>query len=89
MSEEEWNKANPHQSSALVEAWMQKQKREANNRADLMLVIAKSAGNKKIKHGDFLPNFAKPKKRTPDEIEKQLKAGLMAMAQRSKQNGKK
>lgn len=90
MTEEEWNRSNPHQSSALVDAWMQKQKREANNRADLMLVVAKSAGNKKVRHRDFLPKFAREKKTdmTPEELENDLKSCLRSIAKK-KPNGQK
>ena len=77
-----------------MEAWEKKQIRDAQHRAQLELTIAISSGMKKKGGGrltvdDFLPDFAKPKKKetTPEESEKKLKAARMAMAKQHKTNG--
>lgn len=96
MSRDEWEKSNPEQASAYIEAWENKHIREARQRAQLEMTIALAGGMKKKGGGklslsDFLPDFAKPKKKNldPEESEAKLKAALIGMAQRSNQNGKK
>jgi hypothetical protein len=66
---------------------MEKQKREAHYRADMMLTTARSMGAKKAKHSDFLPKFAKKAESTPEEKEAKLKQFLMGLAKKNESNG--
>lgn len=89
MTEDEWNETNPKQSEAYLKAWENKQIRETRNQAQLELVIANFSGNVKkgvtLKIEDFLPEWAKPKKRktSPEESEAKLKAFFISQSKKS------
>lgn len=73
-----------------MEAWTDRQKREAHRTAQLQLTVAMAGGMKRKGGGnltldDFLPKFAKPKKKKTGENE--LKAAFMAMAAKKETNG--
>lgn len=93
MTENEWNQSHPDQCRSLLESWTNKQKREDTRLASLQLVIAQSAGVKiggRRPHiGDFLPDYAKPKKRkrSPEEVEADLKATFRKLSNHTNKNG--
>lgn len=70
----------------MVSAWKLRETREEYRTAAIQLTLAQIAGNKKLTIEDFLPSYCKPPKREiPAEIrEAQLKAAMIAMAERSK-----
>ena len=88
MTEHEWNHSHPEQAGAYINAWQEKQKRETYRIAGTQLTIAQFSGNvkkgAKLTISDFLPDWAKPKKRklTAEESENNLKAALAGMAKR-------
>jgi len=93
MTETEWNHSHPDQCRSYLDAWTNRQKRDDTRQAHLMLTIAQASGVKiggRRPHlGDFLPEYAKPKKRkrSAEEIEADLKATFRKLANHTKPNG--
>jgi hypothetical protein len=93
LNADEWNQSHPEQCRSYIEAWTTRQKREDTRLASTQLIIAQSAGVKisgrRPSISDFLPDYAKPKKRQrpPEEIEADLKAAFRKLANHSKPNG--
>jgi len=63
MTEAEWNHSDPAQAEAYLVAWTNHQKREDYRCSAIQFMIAQTASTKKLKFADFLPEYAKPKKR--------------------------
>jgi hypothetical protein len=81
---EDWENLHPEQAAAYLKAWERKQAREDTRLAELKYYLVQPHSKKRFKITDFLPAYAKPK----EDPESKLKAQLMAMAAKSKQNGK-
>ena len=95
MTADEWNHSHPEQCKAYLHAWTEQQKRHDRRQAHLMLTIAQSGGVKiggrKPSLNDFLPDYAKPKRRqrSAEEIEADLKATFRKLANHTQPNGPK
>lgn len=79
-----------------MESWTTKEKREATRLASLQLVICQAhgvkIGGRRPGISDFLPEFAKPKRRRrdPAEVEADLKAAFRKLANHTQPpNGQK
>lgn len=87
--------SHPEQCRSYLESWTTKQKREDTRTASTQLVIAQTAGVKiggrKPMLTDFLPTYAKPKRRqrSAEEVEADLKAAFRKIANHTKPNGEK
>jgi hypothetical protein len=90
MTEDEWIHSHPEQCVSYLKSWQEKQKREDCRIANTQLIIASGAGMKiggrKPTLNDFLPDYAKPKKRKrpPEEVEADLKAAFRKLANHTK-----
>jgi hypothetical protein len=78
--------SHPLQCASYLETWTLKKKREAITHAEILLCLSAPYSKKKLTVNDFLPSFAKPKKRklSPEESEMQLQSYLKGLAAQSK-----
>lgn len=93
MSPDEWDSLHPDHCIELQKAWIEKQKRKARSLASLQLTIAQVGGAKKnsggrLKLEDFLPEFAKDKKKDPETEEKTLQNWFKALSRKTRPDGK-